>query len=97
MTTINGDNTDRVVKFESSNTGGHNSGFTIKGGNGGVLTDNGASPTINYNLITNNQSAENGGGIKYNNSSPTLTNNTIYGKPPNGNGGGVYLSGLLIL
>ena len=95
LTTINGDNTDRVVKFESSNISSESliQGFTIQGGNGGVLTDNGASPTINYNLITNNQSAENGGGITCNNSSPTLTNNTIYGNTASGNGGGVYLSG----
>lgn len=69
-------------------------GFTIKNGNGfdgGAILCAGASPTIQNNIITQNQAQNHGGGICcYDYASPKIIYNTIHKNTAPYQGGGIY-------
>jgi len=72
-------------------------GFIIKNGytdsmGGGILVQNGASPLITNNVITNNKAGY-GGGIACVDASPTIVNNTIVNNYFITLGGGIYCKG----
>jgi hypothetical protein len=72
------------------------SGFTVKGGKvtdngGGILCIDGASPTIENCIITENE-AKYGGGIACVNSSPTVSGCDIEANVSKSGGGGLYCS-----
>jgi hypothetical protein len=79
-------------------------GFTIRGGmgrkikvgteetinGGGIFCDVGSTPTIIYNLITENQALHNGGGIYVHSGAPNILHNIITNNSAeNGSGGGI--------
>jgi hypothetical protein len=79
-------------------------GFTIRGGmgrkikigteetinGGGIFCDVGSTPTIKYNLITENQAEDNGGGIFIYSGAPNILQNMIINNSAaNGSGGGI--------
>ncbi len=79
-------------------------GFTIRGGTGtkiatgaedrfsggGIYCDAGSSPTIAYNVITNNHVEDDGGGIFINSAAPNIFHNFITHNSTNkGSGGGI--------
>jgi parallel beta-helix repeat protein len=88
--------TGTVITFSGIETSGSVlSGFTISGGNGvdfggGILCDNGASPTIENCVITGNQ-AKSGGGIASLNSSPIIQDCDIEANTSLSGGGGLYI------
>jgi len=69
-------------------------GFTIKNGNdsrGGAVLCEGASPTIQNNIITQNHAQNHGGGIAcFNSSSPRIISNIIHQNSAAYQGGGIY-------
>ncbi len=92
ITIIDGNQTGSVVVFQNGeNTFSILEGFTISNGSGGILCQNGSSPTITGNTITGNSAAADGGGICcLNNSIPEILNNVISLNSAGSNGGGIY-------
>jgi predicted outer membrane repeat protein len=87
-----GDDAGSVVYFSSEvDSNSALMGFTIRGGTGtkvgegadermsggGIFCDVGSSPTIAYNVITENQVAHDGGGIYVNSAAPNILHNII--------------------
>ena len=74
-------------------------GFTIRGGSGGMVTGycgggiycQGASPTVEKNVITGNTALAHGGGIYCSGGSPTIRNNRVEGNEARWFGGGIAL------
>jgi predicted outer membrane repeat protein len=79
-------------------------GFTLRGGKGtktpsgteekfnggGIYCDEGSSPTISYNVITENHVSDDGGGIFINAAAPNIFHNLIINNTAeNGSGGGI--------
>ncbi len=103
-TIIQGDSTQRVVTFESGE--GPEAmliGFSIRGGNGGVLCTEYSNPIIYQCKIHNNNATlplpfafpgnyATGGGIAIINSAPLLMNTAIYQNGSSGFAGGVYMT-----
>jgi len=66
------------------------SGAEEKFNGGGIYCDEGSSPTISYNVITDNHVADDGGGIFINSAAPNIFHNLIINNTAqNGSGGGI--------
>jgi hypothetical protein len=66
------------------------SGAEDKFNGGGIFCDGGSSPTISYNLITDNHVTDDGGGIFINGAAPNIFHNRIINNTAqNGFGGGI--------
>ncbi|MBC8192237.1 MAG: T9SS type A sorting domain-containing protein [Candidatus Marinimicrobia bacterium] len=99
---IQGDNTQRVVTFESSEgPGAMLIGFCIENGNGGIICSGNSNPIIFQCKIRNNNSTipsdasfslAGGGGIAIINSAPLLMNTAIYQNESSLMGGGIYMN-----
>jgi hypothetical protein len=78
-------------------------GFTIRNGKGtkfkvgseekvrggGIFCEAGSTPTIAYNVITQNQATDDGGGIFIDNAAPNILNNIITQNSAGGSGGAI--------
>jgi len=100
-----GDEKGSVIFFESGVDSSITlMGFTIRGGTGtkikmglenringgGIFCDAGSTPTIAYNVITENEVQDDGGGIFLNSAAPNIFHNIItYNTTVNGSGGGI--------
>jgi PKD domain len=107
VTTIDGSNLAPVVNFSTNETAAALiQGFTLQHGNatgafgyeGAGIHINGASPTVDGNVITANTSCADGTGISIAFASPTIRDNTITGNSKQAgcsgqNGGGIYVRG----
>lgn len=93
VTTIDGNQTNRVVTFKNGeNEYSVLEGFTITNGNafcgGGINCKDNSSPLITNNTIEGNTADWDGGGINcHSDSSPMITNNTISGNTCDFGGG----------
>ncbi|MFH1336540.1 MAG: T9SS type A sorting domain-containing protein, partial [Candidatus Zixiibacteriota bacterium] len=66
------------------------SGTEDKFNGGGIYCSEGSSPTISYNVITDNHVADDGGGIFINSAAPNIFHNLIINNTAqNGSGGGI--------
>ncbi len=100
-TIIDAEGSGAVVSFvDHENNNSIISGFTIRNGynssgdarGGGIKCYNGASPSLEYLIISGNQ-ASSGGGIGCDvNCSPSISNVTIIGNTAGYAGGGIYCS-----
>ncbi|NQT63157.1 MAG: T9SS type A sorting domain-containing protein [Candidatus Marinimicrobia bacterium] len=100
-TIIQGDSTQRVVTFESGEgPGAMLIGFSIEGGNGGILCTEYSNPIIYQCKIHHNTANiqldpgdywSGGGGVAIINSSPLLMNTAIYKNESSRLGGGVNM------
>jgi hypothetical protein len=97
-TIIEGGSSGTVVLFESGETGAAAiTGFTITGGNGsfggGISCASGSSPSVTYNVITDNTASQGGGGIScWQDCDPFIAQNVIYGNSSQSFGGGILCS-----
>ena len=107
VTTIDGGNLAPVVNFSTAETAAATiQGFTLQHGNatgafgyeGAGIHINGASPTVEGNVIIANTSCANGVGISVAFASPVIRDNNISGNTKQAgcsgqNGGGIYIRG----
>jgi predicted outer membrane repeat protein len=93
-TIIDGNASSRVVSFlNGENSSAILTGFTITNGSttyGGGIYCNGASPSLEYLMITGNTTTIGGGGVSCYNCSPTFKNVAIVDNIANNQGGGIY-------
>jgi CSLREA domain-containing protein len=80
------------LKITGGQSSSHGSGVT---GVGGIFVDNGATLSLNHDLITDNI-GDYGGGIQ-NQGTVTITNSTITGNTGGSYGGGIYNNGKLTI
>jgi|GEM_PF-3097431 len=89
-TIIQGGGDNPVIHFIGGDTSTLR-GFTIQNGEKGGIYIYDSSPTIAYNIITNNQTEFEGGGIAVKGGKPLIEHNTITNNLAKSGGGGIYL------
>ncbi len=90
--TSKADSNSKVIGFTIRNGQGTKSADKVNGG--GIFCEPGSTPTIAYNLITQNHAPDDGGGIFCNSAAPNIFDNLITENSAGGSGGGIqcYLS-----
>ena len=85
------DSNSGVVGFTITNGTGTEAevGTELKVNGGGIFCEAGSTPTIAYNLITQNQVADDGGGIFCYSAAPNIFRNMIIGNSAEGSGGAI--------
>ncbi len=110
QTTIDGKRQDSVVRFNHGETRASvlegftvTNGFAFPGGafpggsyEGGGLDIFGASPTIEGNIITENQACADGGGIEVEGGAPLIEKNTVSSNSEGGCSGGFFGAGIAV-
>jgi hypothetical protein len=89
--TSNADSNSKVIGFTIRNGKGTRLkvGTEEKVRGGGIFCEPGSTPTIAYNVITQNQATDDGGGIFIDNAAPNILNNIITQNSAGGSGGAI--------
>lgn len=89
--TSDADSNSKVVGFTLRNGKGTKAevGANKKVNGGGIFCESGSTPTIAYNVITQNHVPDDGGGIFLNGAAPNIFNNIITQNSAEGSGGAI--------